>query len=64
MGLAQGEDIIAIAGTKQVKYLEENIASENVKISAEDLRSMEAAMPVGTVSGNRYPEKFMSASGR
>lgn len=46
------------------EYLEENIASENVKISAEDLRSMEAAMPVGTVSGNRYPEKFMSVSGR
>lgn len=62
--LAQGEDIITIPGTKQIKYLEENVASENVKLSAEDLQSIDAVMPAGTVSGNRYPEKFMGALGR
>lgn len=58
--LAQGEDIITIPGTKRIKYLEENIASENVQLSSEDLQSIEAIMPAGIVSGTRYPEMFMS----
>lgn len=58
--LAQGEDIITIPGTKRIKYLEENIASENVKLTSEDLQSIEAAMPLGIASGTRYPERFMN----
>lgn len=59
--LAQGEDIITIPGTKRIKYLEENIASENVKLTIEDLQSIEAIMPAGIVSGTHYPERFMNA---
>jgi aryl-alcohol dehydrogenase-like predicted oxidoreductase len=59
--LAQGEDIITIPGTKRIKFLEENIASENVQLSKEDLQNIEALMPAGIVSGTRYPEKFMNA---
>ncbi|MGN6494296.1 MAG: aldo/keto reductase [Agriterribacter sp.] len=59
--LAQGDDIITIPGTKHVKYLEENIASENVQLTKEDLQSIEAIMPAGVASGTRYPEMFMSA---
>jgi aryl-alcohol dehydrogenase-like predicted oxidoreductase len=62
--LAQGEDIITIPGTKRIKNLEENIASENVKLTKEDLQSIEAIMPAGIVSGTRYPEKFMTALNR
>lgn len=62
--LAQGEDIITIPGTKQIKHLEHNIASEKVKLSKEDLESIEAIMPAGVVSGTRYPERFMSALNR
>jgi aryl-alcohol dehydrogenase-like predicted oxidoreductase len=62
--LAQGEDIITIPGTKRIKYLEENIASENVQLSPEDLQSIEAIMPAGIVSGARYPEKSMSSLNR
>ena len=57
--LAQGGDIIAIPGTKHIKYLEENSASENVQLTPEDLQSIEAIMPAGIVSGTRYPEMFM-----
>jgi aryl-alcohol dehydrogenase-like predicted oxidoreductase len=57
--LAQGEDIITIPGTKRIKYLEENIESENVQLTGEDLKSIEAIMPAGIVSGTRYPEMFM-----
>ncbi|HEU5289695.1 MAG TPA: aldo/keto reductase [Cyclobacteriaceae bacterium] len=62
--LAQGEDIITIPGTKRIKNLEENIASENVKLTKEELQSIEAIMPAGIASGARYPEKFMSALNR
>ncbi len=58
--LAQGEDIITIPGTKRIKYLEENIASENIKLTKEDLQSIDAVMPVGVASGTRYPERFMN----
>jgi aryl-alcohol dehydrogenase-like predicted oxidoreductase len=57
--LAQGEDIIAIPGTKRVKYLEENIAAETLRLSTADLESIEAIMPAGIASGTRYPEAFM-----
>jgi aryl-alcohol dehydrogenase-like predicted oxidoreductase len=57
--LAQGEDIITIPGTKRIKYLEENFASEKVKLTQEDLQSINAIMPFGIASGTRYPEKFM-----
>jgi aryl-alcohol dehydrogenase-like predicted oxidoreductase len=59
--LAQGEDIITIPGTKHIKYLEENIVSENVRLTKEDLQSIEAIIPAGIVSGTRYPEMFMKA---
>jgi aryl-alcohol dehydrogenase-like predicted oxidoreductase len=57
--LAQGEDIITIPGSKHIRHLEENIASENVQLSGEDLQTIEAIMPAGIVSGTRYPEKFL-----
>ncbi|RUT72188.1 aldo/keto reductase [Flavobacterium cupreum] len=62
--LAQGEDIITIPGTKRIKYLEENIASENVQLTKEDLETIEAIMPAGIVSGSRYPERFMNTLNR
>ncbi|HEY0743543.1 MAG TPA: aldo/keto reductase [Chryseosolibacter sp.] len=62
--LAQGEDIITIPGTKRVKYLDENLASQEVNLSSEDLKSINEIMPPGIVSGTRYPERFMSALNR
>jgi len=62
--LAQGEQIIAIPGTKQVRKLEENIAAEKVQLTAQDLQSIEAIMPAGIVAGTRYPEFLMNALNR
>ncbi len=59
--LAQGEDIVTIPGTKRIKYLQENIVSEKVQLTKEDLQNIEAIMPAGIVSGTRYPEMFMKA---
>jgi aryl-alcohol dehydrogenase-like predicted oxidoreductase len=58
--LAQGEDIIPIPGTKRRKYLEENVAALNVRLSAADLRRLEEVAPKGVASGQRYPEQMMS----
>lgn len=62
--LAQGDDIIAIPGTKHVPKLEENLAAEQVRLTPEDLHSIEAIMPAGSVAGTRYPVSFMQALNR
>ena len=54
--LAQGEDIVPIPGTKQRKYLDENAAALQVKLSAEDLRRMDAIFSKGMTAGNRYAD--------
>jgi aryl-alcohol dehydrogenase-like predicted oxidoreductase len=58
--LAQGDDIIPIPGTKRRKYLEENIAALNVKLSAADLRRVDEVAPHGSAAGQRYPEHLMN----
>jgi aryl-alcohol dehydrogenase-like predicted oxidoreductase len=58
--LAQGNDIIAIPGTKRIKYLEENAGALDVKLTADDLKRIEEVAPKGAASGLRYPEAMMS----
>ena len=43
--LAQGDDVVPIPGTKRVKYLEENVAASDVKLSDEDLAALETGRP-------------------
>jgi aryl-alcohol dehydrogenase-like predicted oxidoreductase len=62
--LHQGEDIVPIPGTKRVKYLEENVGALNVKLSAEDLRRIDAIAPKGVAAGTRYPEGGMATVNR
>jgi aryl-alcohol dehydrogenase-like predicted oxidoreductase len=54
--LAQGEDIVPIPGTKRVRWLEENLAAVDVRLSAEDLRRIDEVAPVGATAGDRYPD--------
>jgi len=58
--LAQGEDILPIPGTKRVKYLEQNVASTTVTLSAEDLAELSALAPT---AGDRYNEVMMANVG-
>lgn len=57
--LAQGEDIVPIPGTKHVKYLEENVAALNVKLTAGDLSRIDEVFPSNAAAGGRYPEEMM-----
>jgi aryl-alcohol dehydrogenase-like predicted oxidoreductase len=59
--LAQGEDIVPIPGTKQRKYLEENVGALEVRLTADDLRRINEVFPSGVASGPRYNEQMMAA---
>lgn len=57
--LAQGDYLIPIPGTKQRKYLEENVAALEVKLSPTELAALEAIFPANATAGLRYPEAVM-----
>ncbi|MFJ3483347.1 aldo/keto reductase [Pseudomonas sp. NPDC090202] len=54
--LAQGNDVIPIPGTKQRKYLEENVAALDVALSTAELEALKDLFPANAVAGGRYPE--------
>jgi aryl-alcohol dehydrogenase-like predicted oxidoreductase len=62
--LAQGKDIVPIPGTKRRKYLDENVASVNVGLSAAELKEISSAAPPGAAVGLRYPDQNMKAVNR
>ena len=58
--LAQGDDIVPIPGTKRRKYIEENAAAVDVKLTPEDLRRLDHIFPSGAAAGSRYSEEMMT----
>ena len=59
--LAQGDDIVPIPGTKQRKYLDDNVAAVDVSLTEADLAARDAAFPRGAAAGERYPQAGMVA---
>ena len=59
--LAQGDDIVPIPGTKQRRYLEENIRSLDIELTPADLEQIEEVAPKGVAAGDRYHEAGMKA---
>ena len=59
--LAQGDDLIPIPGTKRAKYLDENLGALDVRLTAEDLSRIDAVLPRGSTSGDRYHAQAMQA---
>ena len=57
--LAQGDDIVPIPGTKQRKYLEENVRALEVELTPADLEELDEVAPPGAAAGERYPEAGM-----
>jgi aryl-alcohol dehydrogenase-like predicted oxidoreductase len=58
--MAQGEDVVPIPGTKRRKYLEENAAAVDIRLTPDDLRRIDEAAPQGAAAGTRYPEAGMA----
>jgi aryl-alcohol dehydrogenase-like predicted oxidoreductase len=62
--LAQGGDIVPIPGTKRRRYLEENLAALDVRLTPEELAEIDSLLPRGAAAGSRYPEPGMRAVNR
>jgi aryl-alcohol dehydrogenase-like predicted oxidoreductase len=58
--LAQGDDIVPIPGTKRRRYLEENVAALELRLSPEDLAAIDEAAPADEVAGARYTPTHMA----
>jgi len=58
--LAQGDDIVPIPGTKRRKYLEQNAAASDVRLSQEDISRLDEVFPPDAAAGQRYPEHMMA----
>lgn len=57
---AQGKDIIPVIGARRPDRLDEALGSMAVRLSAADLAAIEAAVPAGAASGDRYPAMQMA----
>ncbi len=51
---------LPIPGTKRRKYLEQNIEATTISLTSEELKQLEAIMPLGTITGDRYDAMGMS----
>ena len=62
--MEQGNDIVPIPGTKHKKYLEENAAAADLKLSQQDLAVIDEVFPLEAAAGQRYPEHMMAMVNR
>ncbi len=61
--LARGEDVIALFGTKRRRYLQENLAALEVRLSDDELARLDAIFPRHGAAGERYGEEGMRTVG-
>ena len=54
--LAQGNGIAPIPGTKQRRYLEENVAAVEIELDREDLARLDEVAPHDVAAGQRYSD--------
>jgi aryl-alcohol dehydrogenase-like predicted oxidoreductase len=59
--LAQGDDVVAIPGTRYPARLDENTAAMGVELTPAEIEEISSAVPKGSASGTRYPMGAMKA---
>ena len=52
--LHKGDDIVPIPGTKRRKYLDENVGAADLRLTRDDVATLDAALAPERVSGPRY----------
>jgi len=62
--LAKGQNIVPIVGTKRRRYLEEDVAAVDLKLTPDDIQRLDEAVPPGAAAGNRYPEATLASLNR
>jgi aryl-alcohol dehydrogenase-like predicted oxidoreductase len=58
--LAQGRDIVPLAGARRRDRLAESLKALDVKLTAEDLVAIAEAVPEGAAAGSRYADFLLS----
>jgi aryl-alcohol dehydrogenase-like predicted oxidoreductase len=53
--LTQGDDVVAIPGTRYIHRLAENVGAMNIRLSSAEVEQISSAVPKGSASGTRYP---------
>jgi aryl-alcohol dehydrogenase-like predicted oxidoreductase len=61
--LAKRDFVVPLPGSKQRRWLEENVAAADLKPSRETLAALDNAFPPGAALGTRYPEPQMKRLG-
>lgn len=59
--LHRGEDVVPLVGARTRPRLADALGALDVALSAEDLARLDAAVPPGAASGDRYPAEGMKA---
>ncbi|SDU67194.1 Aldo/keto reductase family protein [Desulfobacula phenolica] len=57
--LSKGDDIVPISGTRNVKYLMDNINAAKVHLNDDDIKEIETIIYPGAVKGERYTSEGM-----
>ena len=52
--LAQGEDVLAIPGTRSIEHLDENLTADTIELSAATVARLNTLFAPARVAGNRY----------
>ena len=58
--LNKQDNVIPIPGTRRQKYLEENVAATRIRLSPEEVATLDALFAPEAVAGMRYPEAAMA----
>ncbi|GAB0118930.1 aldo/keto reductase [Acidisoma sp. 7E03] len=58
--LNKSEDFVPIPGTRHVRNLEANIGAAAIRLTSEDMATLEAALGAGKIAGPRYNESRMA----
>ena len=53
---ARGDDVVPIPGTKRRRFLEENVAADEVSFTLDELRAIDEVLPPGAGAGARYAD--------
>jgi aryl-alcohol dehydrogenase-like predicted oxidoreductase len=61
--LSRGEDIVPIPGTKQQKYLKQNIAAVDLQLTGGEIERLCAVFKPGARAGDRYTPGYFSTLG-
>ena len=55
-----GNEIVPVVGTKQRRYLKENLGALRVQLTDAEMAEIEKAIPRGIAAGTRYPAAGMT----